>query len=307
MPSIYVAGVFATLLASFVIGGIIFWKSSKEEKKLFIAAIVLQLPMCAVMYYFVREPYLRKLWIVISSYLNPGLDLESLKKTTSYFFMRAFEAPLAEDLAKLWPLLIPWFRKQITRQNAVKTAMALGLGFGLGEMWFIAELLFRVSPDKLPLHWYQFYLLGGYIGERLMVCFMHGAFVSVALCQLGRGTLRFILGILGMMALHFIGNFPLSLAQINWGGLGSSGWMIFINLWVVFYFLAMLVLLAFLALGNVRRIGVFFFGQMKCPECEMIYDRPFFGFNFAVKRYERCPHCCHFHWVNENKALKPEK
>ncbi len=306
MSTIYVAAILTTFLALLILGSMIFWKASPAQRKFYLIAILLQLPMCAVMYYLIREPYLRKVWIFISSQLNPGLTFVSLKKNTSYFFLRAFEAPLAEDLAKLWPLLIPWFRKQIRRENAVKTAMALGLGFGVGELWFIAELLNRTSPNLIPANWYQFYLLGGYIGERLMVCFMHGAFVAVPLCQLHQGGKRFILGVLGMMSLHFIGNFPISLAGINLWNLGQQTWTAILTVWVNVYFLLMLALLIYLTYGKWGKSRSFLFGKMKCPECGEIYDRPVLGLNLMTRRYEKCSSCKKYHWVKGKDAIKPE-
>lgn len=305
MSSIYIAAIFTTFLSLFIIGGIIFWKASPSDKKVYLIAILLQLPMCAGVYYLIREPYLRGVWLWLASLLHPQLPIEEVRKTMSYLILRNFEAPFAEDLAKLWPLLIPWFRRQINRQNAVRIAMALGLGFGIGEMWFLAELVQRTSPNLVPPHWYQFYLLGGYVGERLIVCFMHGAFVAVALCQLGKGSLRLILGILGMMSLHFLGNLPILLAKINLGGFASSTWTALLAIWINIYFILMLVLLTYLSYKKTNP-ATLLFGSMKCPECGKLYDRPFFGMNVFRRRYEKCSHCKKFHWVQEKEAIKPE-
>ena len=39
------------------------------------------------------------------------------------------------------------------------------------------------------------------------------------------------------------------------------------------------------------------FGRRRCPECATEYDAPMFAINFGATRYERCPHCRHWHWT----------
>lgn len=139
-----------------------------------------------------------------------------------------------------------------------------------------------------------------------MVCFMHGVFVAVPLCQLHKGAKKFILGILGMMALHFLGNFPISLSRMNLWNLGNQTWTIILTIWINIYFVLMLALLIYLTYGKWNKGGLFFFGRMKCPECNVVYDRPGFALNMMTHRYEECPHCKKYHWVKEKDAIKPE-
>ena len=39
-----------------------------------------------------------------------------------------------------------------------------------------------------------------------------------------------------------------------------------------------------------------------CPECDKEYDAPLLGLNFGPTRYERCPHCQHWHWTHGQNA-----
>jgi len=67
----------------------------------------------------------------------------------------------------------------------------------------------------------------GFFNERLMVCLMHGAFVSVALWRLRD---RFVLGERRRMTLHFFGNFPIYLMPESvW--LWTTAWSVIVNLW----------------------------------------------------------------------------
>ena len=35
----------------------------------------------------------------------------------------------------------------------------------------------------------------------------------------------------------------------------------------------------------------------RCPECHADYDAPVLALNLGHTRYERCPHCRHWHWT----------
>jgi hypothetical protein len=98
------------------------------------------------------------------------------------------------------------------------------------------------------------------------------------------------------MALHWLGNFPLSLMAWNVGGLGRVVWMALVQSFLLFYFFAALALLFFFAFRRVNPIKAFY-GRRLCPECDANYDAPLFAFNFGPTRYERCPHCRHWHWT----------
>lgn len=225
MKGIYIAAIITTALSLTIVGGIILRKTSRKELPLLITALLLQIPMCAVAFNFIRLPLDK--WL--QGLLGRGSE--------AYKFLATLYAPLTEEPIKLWVLLIPWFISQLNEKNVVRIAMAIGLGFGIGEMWFIAAKLAKI-PLIASLPWYS---LGGYISERFMVCVMHGAFTAVALRQLRKA---FIMGILAAMFLHFIGNFPIFLAGNNFGGLGKSTWQIILSVWVPLYFLAMVALLA---------------------------------------------------------------
>jgi hypothetical protein len=89
-------------------------------------------------------------------------------------------------------------RRDIRAANYfARYALAIGLGFAIREMWFVADRIARV-PEFSVVPWYQF---GGYVGERLMTCGLHSAFVAVGLWQLRR---RFALGVAG--AIRCIGS-----------------------------------------------------------------------------------------------------
>jgi len=141
-----------------------------------------------------------------------------------------------------------------------------------------------------------------------MVCLEHGCFVAVTLYFFARG--RFILGFILAMGMHYLGNLPIYLMQINLGNLGAQTWGILLAVWVPVYLLGSLFLLVYLATGKAQ-LGQFMFGDSVCPECQKRYPAPLFAVNLVSQRYERCPHCRHWHLVSKfvraGETLSPPK
>jgi hypothetical protein len=275
---IYVAGILTTAIAVAIFGALIrSLRSPANERLLWLAALI-ALPLEPLAFYFIRVP------------LDHWLEGQLVHGSATYLSLISLYAPVTEEAAKLIPLLIPAIRRDISPANFARYAIAIGLGFAIGEMWFIAEQIARVPAYQgMP-----FYLFGGYISERLMTCVFHSVFVGVALWRWRRG---FVFGVLGAMALHWMGNFPIFLMAWDVGGMGKTFWAAVVQGWLILYFLGALALLSYFAFGRVSP-ALLFYGRRKCPECGEEYDASlFFAFNFGKTRYERCPHCRHWHWT----------
>ena len=233
IPDIYIAAIISNLLSLSIFGGVLMYLTPREERIFIGLLIVLMLPMNPLAYYVVRMP--------IDSLLSNVIGKES----QIYGFIRNFYAPLTEEPAKLWPLLIPLFYRRINSSNLVRIAIAIGLGFGVGEAWTVATLMSK-SPEIAAYPWY---MLGGYIFERFMVCIAHAAFVAVAIhfIVIRRAVIS---GVLLGALLHFLGNFPIYLARNNMFGLGKDVWQGLLILWTNSYFLAMGAILAYMAYGK---------------------------------------------------------
>lgn len=280
MKDIYIAAAIATIASIAIIGGILLRKSSRKECLFFVSAFFLLVPMAPVAFYLVRIPL--DVWL-------QGLLGQA---SETYIFLKTLYAPITEEPIKLWILLIPWFLNNLNSNNAIRLGIAVGLGFGVGEIWLLALELAK-NPAIASLPWY---LLGGFINERVMVCLMHGVFTATALRQVSK---HFPIGLLGAMAMHYLANFPIYLAVINFGGLGKSVWRMILAIWVPFYFLAMVGLLVYFLFGKltVQNTSLFVNGRAKCPECGTVYIRPIFAISGITKRYERCPACKKWHWT----------
>jgi hypothetical protein len=280
IPDIYVATVLSNFLSLSIIGGLLLYRTPREERLFLCVLVVVMLPMNVLAYHLLRMPF--------DSWLSVTIG----KDSWLYGFIRNFYAPFTEEPAKLWPLLIPFVYRRITKENVVRVALAIGLGFGVGEAWNVANLLLQ-SPGVAKYPWY---MLSGFIFERSLVCIGHAAFVGVTMYFI---VIRreIIKGVCLGMLLHFIGNFPIYLARNNVLGFGKDVWQALVALWVILYFLTMGAILAYMVYGN-KWLEKFFRGTIKCPECGNTYRRPFFKVQLLHKCYEKCPLCKHWHLVN---------
>lgn len=282
MPGIYLTALITTAVAMAGFGTLIYKLRQPADARLLWVAAAVALPLQPLAFYLLRVP------------LDHWLAAQLGAKSSAYQWLVTLYAPLTEEPAKLLPLLLPSIRRDLRVDNFVRYALAIGLGFAVGEMWFVAEKVTH-QPALAALPFYQF---GGYFSERLMTCVFHSAFVAVALWQLRR---RFALGVAGAMALHWLGNFPISLMAWNVGRMGKAFWSGIVLLWLLFYLAGAIVFLVCLTMGRTA-LGVLLHGRRRCPECAREYDAPILlGFNFGSTRYERCPHCRHWHWTTPVK------
>ena len=284
MHGIYFTALLTTALAVGIFGTTIHrLRLPADERLLWLAALIV-VPLQPLAFYCVRMP------------LDHWLVAHLGSASTTYRWLTSLYAPLTEEPCKLVPLLIPAIYRDVRATNFVRYALAIGLGFAIGEIWFVAEQITRV-PALAGLPFYQF---TGYAVERLMTCVFHSAFVCVALWQLRRA---FASGVACAMVLHWLGNFPLLLMAWNVGGSGKTVWMMIVQGWLIIYLVAALLMLSCFLFDWVppaRRI----YGVRHCPECDRDYDPSFFALNFGLTRYERCPHCRRWHLT---KGQKPPK
>lgn len=277
MHPIHITAALTSILAVAIFGVVIYRLKLPANERLLWTAALIALPLQPLAFYFVRVP------------LDHWLVAQVGAGSRGYSWLISLYAPLTEEAAKLVPLLVPAIHCDVRRENVAGYALAIGVGFAIGEMWFVADRVARV-PQFAGLPFYQF---GGYVNERLMTCVFHSAFVSLSLLGLRRNLL---LGFGGAAALHWLGNFPIFVMNWNVGGLGKATWSVLIQLFLVLYLVAAAVWLSWLAFGfaSLKR---FLYGRRKCPSCGSEYDPSFFAINAGRRRFERCPHCERWQWT----------
>jgi len=274
---IWIAAGIATVLGILLVQWPIRRLSAPEDRRMLLVAFLIALPLQPLAFYVVRLP----LHHALEATLGNGPLLSSIG---------LFYAPLTEEPAKWLVLLLPFIRRAITPRNALAFALAAGLGFGVGEYWFIASRI-AVSPGGGAPFW----MYGGFLVERLQTGFLHGAFILWFALALGEGRAPWMGGVIGM-ALHFACNLPIVVISLDPFGLGAAFWLQMVSLWLIGLTLALLGALRRLAR---REPGLELFGSSTCPECAHVYPRPIVvAVNLGATRLERCPACRHWHRVS---------
>lgn len=287
MHGIWGAALVTTALAVLAWGKLLLRISRPEDRTVLGWAFLAALPLHPLAFYVVRLP--------ADGFLKQGLG----EASTAYLAARMFYAPVTEELAKLLPLLlIPWIRRAWRAEKAASFALAVGLGFALGEVWLLASTLAATGKfGDLP-----FYMFGGFMGERLLVCGCHSGFL---LLSIRRGLSGLFPGVLFAMLFHFLANLPIFFAARDLGGLGPGVWQALLTTWLVVCFLICLALIARESFGS--DVGRMLFGSARCPGCTEIYSRPLWGLNLGPRRYERCPHCRRWHMTGAGDVVDPDE
>src|SRR6185369_3864444 len=111
MPGIYIAAIAASVIALAAFGSFLVRGANPGERLLYAALVVLELPMSWLAFEYVRLP--------LDALIRPAIA-----DRDTYNLVTLFYAPLTEELAKLWPLVLPWVWRRLSRANAVRVALA---------------------------------------------------------------------------------------------------------------------------------------------------------------------------------------
>jgi len=203
----------AGITTALALGGFAMLLRRARDWRPLMLAFVIALPLQPLVFYAVRLP--------IDGMLRTTFGIASWVTIASLFY-----APLIEEPAKWLTAALPAVRRAIIA-DPIPLALAAGLGFGIGEIWFLANALVK-APNYPDLPFTQF---SGFMIERLSVCFLHGAFLVPPFYRLARGG-SFLVGGLCGMVLHFLLNFPIYLAQIDAFGWGARAWAMALVSWI---------------------------------------------------------------------------
>ncbi|HYF09242.1 MAG TPA: hypothetical protein VD970_16595 [Acetobacteraceae bacterium] len=282
---IWIAALAVTVLAPLLLAWPIRKLSAAEDRRALWMAMLIALPLQPLAFHALRLP--------LHHALEAGLGRGLLLNTLSLLY-----APLTEEPAKWLVLLLPSVRRALATRNAIAFALATGVGFGIGEAWFIASYIAR-DPALAALPGWMF---GGYLVERLQVVFLHGAFLLWFARALAAGRAPWTGGAIGM-ALHFACNLPIVLIALDPFALGRAAWTSIVSLWVTALAVGLLVAVQRLAR---RDRGAALFGTSTCPGCGTSYPRPLLlAVNLGPTRIERCPSCRRWHRVPARPGAAP--
>lgn len=204
MHGIYMAAILATIISVLLWGGLIYWLSKGKWK--YLALMLISLPFSTIVNLWVKKP--------IYNFLLYSLNFSSeLSMTTPWWFLLLvlFLPPLTEEAIKLSPLVAKQVRRMIGRSSALWVGTAFGMGFGIGEIWYLSWM-FSMVPEFAE---YPFYYFGGFIGERMAVVLLHGVMTAVAVTGFLKGRKGLLMGYTGAVLLHAFANLGAMLYQIK--------------------------------------------------------------------------------------------
>ena len=212
---IYIAAALASVMAMALWGGVALRVSNRAHLPVLVSAFVLMLPMQPLAFYAVRLPLLGN----VQAALGTGI-------ATLIVLMLA--APLTEEPAKWIVLTLRSVRRAIQSGSAIGLAIAAGLGFGVGEIWFLADRIAKV-PALQATPFYEFW---GFMLERAEVCFLHGMFLMPLFYALSRGRSVVIGALIGIL-MHLVVNLPALAIQMDVFGLGRQFWALASTVWLL--------------------------------------------------------------------------
>lgn len=265
-------------------GSVLFLLYSTAKPKtlrILLTASACTLPMCWVMFHFIRLP--------IDQWL-----LRTSPNDNVLFWIRAAYAPVTEEPAKLWPLVFPFIRRSLTSHNLAFFAIALGSGFAVGEVFTVADLIQNKMPHIAGLPWYHLF---GFISERLMTVAIHSGVTATALLVMSRGA-GLIAGLSASVSLHFIVNLPIALSKSGWFESSPLTALVVLQIWITLCCISSVTFLLWISGGD-RELGLTIYGTAICPSCGSQYPRSILkGLNFGFDlRLEPCAACRKWHWT----------
>ena len=129
MPAdITIAAMIVSVLSLTLVGGVLFLRAPGEKRPFLGMLVLLMLPMNALAFHLIRMP--------LDAWLASALG----RQNEVYHALSLLYAPITEEPAKLWPLLIPYCYLRLKSLPVHRSALAIGLGFGVGEAWTVTKV-----------------------------------------------------------------------------------------------------------------------------------------------------------------------
>lgn len=204
MPSILPMAVLTVAATAALWGGFLYAYSGRTTR--YLPYIALGLPLSAAVNLLVKGPLAER--VGGAAGIEPGLGAAA---TPLWFLLFLFMlSPVFEELIKVLPVVLPPVRRAAAdADGAFWTGMALGIGFGIGEVIYLAWGI-AASGEFEQYAWYMF---TGFLGERLLVVFVHGFMTAIFLWLAVRRAP--LLGFGAAMASHALVNSTAMLFQLG--------------------------------------------------------------------------------------------
>jgi uncharacterized membrane protein YhfC len=191
---IFVAAALSTALGIWAFGTLLRQFAKVNRELLVIFGIAL--PLSPIVNIIVKGPiinYFRSLW---------GLQVSPSLWPWWFAVIALGVVGVSEESIKLLPLTWrPARARAVERSGVAMLAMVIGLGFGIGEAWFLAWRIYRSQPHIAHL---PFYELTGFTAERVLAMALHSVLVSLPVSGILLNRTRFTQRLMGAMGLHCV-------------------------------------------------------------------------------------------------------
>ncbi len=174
---------------------------------LFYGTIILALPLSYIINTFVKIPLLN----------SSGLQTNASNGTLTFFeaiIWALFVGFTEEGIKFILFIVILFFIKNQREKNSTFIAYCVGIGFGIGELWYLGWPFIFPNTYELfgvgLLSW-----LSGFGFERFFTTFTHAAMFMVVLYGYRRNAQSSFLALLLAMIIHALVDFPILLAVIG--------------------------------------------------------------------------------------------
>lgn len=196
MPGIYMMAVLTVILTGLLCSTALNQLTQSAHR--YYGLILIGLPLSFIVNQFIKTPLITSLAAWTGTPLKLGLDAPLW-----FIILIWLNAPIFEEAIKILPMLLPGSHTFLNdAYDALVAGLALGMGFGLGEVAYLAYGIAQ-SPAYTSLPWHMF---TGFASERLIVTFGHGLLTSLAVVGLYYGRRKAFLGYLTAVGLHALIN-----------------------------------------------------------------------------------------------------
>lgn len=201
---IFIIAAIATLISIIPIILIQFWL--KFNWKYYIIPLLIMLPGSAIINLGLKD------WIFLG--LSQWSPNNNYVLFLVYFPIWVLIVGITEELFKIIPIAIPRFKEEMKSSELTKVQIgwSLGIGFGIGEIWYLAFLI-ALDPNFEGIRWFLF---TGFLFERVLVVILHAGMTILTLYGFNKKKLwlTIILGIISHGIIDYIAVASLYLNEI---------------------------------------------------------------------------------------------
>ncbi len=171
ISQIYISALIVTSMVLFIVYFIGRWGRLDIKKVLLVLASAT--PLSAIVNIGIKRPVILYLFNAI------GASHDASTWPAYVLIVSLLVVGLSEEAIKMAPAIIPFISKILSKSRYYKLAFSwiMGVGFGLGEAYYIA---YAISLNPV-YSGYPYYYFTGYMNERIVTCLVHGMLTVIAL------------------------------------------------------------------------------------------------------------------------------